>query len=310
MRSDVPSGAIERPRTEALIALERRRRDTSLGWRRSFLRSGSAIAGAICMIVVLGFAFIGPLLAPDPIDQDLGARLAPPLWAGGTMKHVFGTDTVGRDLLARLAAGIQNSLWIVVIAMIASIVIGTLVGLIAGYFGGWFDSIVMRIADVQLAFPEILLVLLVVATLGPGTGTLILVLALTGWVLYARVVRSQTLSLKEKEFIDASHALGASSSRTLLGHILPNLTAQITVIASFSTANIVLIEAALSFLGLGVPPPTPSLGGMISEGQPYLVANPWLCIIPGGAIFIIVVSINLLADWLRDFLNPGSRRRA
>ncbi|RGE20047.1 ABC transporter permease [Leucobacter sp. wl10] len=308
MSADSRTGSVEQPSTQMLVTVERRRRAAGVGWWRSFRRSGTAVTGAICIVAILGFASIGPLLAPDPIAQDLGDRLAPPMWAGGTGEHVFGTDTLGRDVLARLAGGIQNSLWIVLVAMFASIVIGTVVGLIAGYFGGWFDSVVMRLADIQLAFPEILLILLVVATLGPGTGTLILVLALTGWVLYARVVRSQALSLKEKEFIDASHALGASDSRTLLRHIFPNLTAQITVIASFSTANIVLIEAALSFLGLGVPPPTPSLGSMIAEGQAYLVANPWLCIIPGAAIFVIVVGINLVADWLRDYLNPNSRK--
>lgn len=302
------TGSIRQPGTELLVTLERRRRRAALGGWRAFSRSWSAITGALCLAAVLGFAFLGPLFAPDPITQDLGNRMSPPVWAGGTAAHLFGTDTLGRDVLARLAGGIQNSLWIVLVAMLASIVIGTAVGLIAGYFGGWFDAIVMRLADVQLAFPEILLILLIVATLGPGTGTLILVLALTGWVVYARVVRSQTLSLTQKEFIDASRSLGAGHARMLLRHVLPNVTAQITVIASFSTANIVLIEAALSFLGLGVPPPMPSLGSMIAEGQAYLVVNPWLCIIPGAAIFVIVVGINLVADWLRDHLNPNSRR--
>lgn len=301
------TGPVTRPGTELIMTVERcRRRAARSGWN-AFLRSWSATAGSLCLVVVLTFAFLGPLFAPDPIRQDLAHRLAPPAWAGGTEAHILGTDTLGRDVLARLAGGIQNSLWIVLVAMIASIVIGTAVGLIAGYFGGWFDAIVMRIADVQLAFPEILLILLIVATLGPGTGTLILVLALTGWVVYARVVRSQTMSLNQKEFIDASRSLGASDTRMLLRHVLPNATAQITVIASFSTANIVLIEAALSFLGLGVPPPTPSLGSMIADGQAYLVANPWLCIIPGAAIFVMVVGINLVADWLRDRLNPNSR---
>lgn len=300
------TAAIETPSTRALAAVEAKKQGKR--WWRSFRRSGQAVVGALCLVAALGFAFIMPFFAPDATDQDLGNRLAPPFWAGGTVDHILGTDLLGRDVVARLAGGIQNSLWIVLVAMAASIVIGTIIGLLTGYFGGWLDAVVMRIADVQLAFPEILLILLVVATLGPGVGTLILVLALTGWVVYARVVRSQAMALKEKEFIDASHALGASHARTLLKHIFPNLTAQITVIASFATANIVLIEAALSFLGLGVPPPTPSLGGMISEGQAYLVANPWLCIIPGAAIFIIVVGVNLVADWLRDYLNPKSRR--
>lgn len=308
MTESMPTGTIVNPSTETLVVVERRRLTPRMSWWRPFLRNGSAVTGALCLILMLGFAFIGPFFTPDPIAQDLTNRLQPPVWAGGSAEHIFGTDTLGRDVLARLAGGIQNSLWIVIVAMTFSIIVGTIVGLVGGYFGGWFDAIVMRIADVQLAFPEILLILLVVATLGPGTGTLIFVLALSGWVLYGRVVRSQAMSLKEKEFIDASHSLGSSHLRTLVGHILPNLTAQITVIASFATANIVLIEAALSFLGLGVPPPTPSLGGMISEGQPYLVANPWLCIIPGAAIFVIVVGINLVADWLRDYLNPTTRK--
>ncbi|WP_449278427.1 ABC transporter permease [Leucobacter sp. GX24907] len=307
--SDHPrTGAVSRPKTEMLSTVGARRRPATGGWWRSFRRSRQAITGAICIVVVLGFAFLGPLSSPDPMEQDLGLRLAPPAWSGGTVEHLFGTDSVGRDVLARLAGGIQNSLWIVLVAMLASIVIGTVIGLLSGYFGGWFDVVVMRIADIQLAFPEILLILLVVATLGPGTNTLILVLALTGWVVYARVVRSQAMSLKQKEFIEASKVLGTKNSRTIVRHVLPNLTAQITVIASFSTANIVLIEAALSFLGLGVPPPAPSLGSMIAEGQAYLVANPWLCIIPGAAIFVIVVGINLVADWLRGHLNPSAAR--
>lgn len=279
-------------------------------WWRSFVRSPKAMIGAGFLLSVLVIAAIGSIVAPDPTEQNLEARLVPPIWDGGSMSHPLGTDALGRDVLARLAGGIHVSALIVLAAMIASILVGTAIGLLAGYFRGWFDATVMRIADIQLAFPDILLILLVVATLGAGVGTLIFVLTLSGWVMYARVVRAQAMSLAETEFIDASRAIGASNRRTLLRHVLPNLTAQLTVIASFATANIVLIEAALSFLGLGVPPPTPSLGQMIAEGQTYLASNPWLSLVPGAAIFLIVVGVNLIGDWLRQYLNPKNLGRA
>lgn len=294
------------PTTSALVVVEAAQRPNRI-WN-SFRRSPGAIVGALCVIGIVLFAIIVPIVAPSPITQDLTVRLLPPIWDGGVATHPFGTDLLGRDVLARLGGGIRVSLYVVLAAMAVSLVVGTLVGLVGGYFGGIVDGVVMRIADIQLAFPDILLILLVVSTLGAGTNTLILVLAVSGWVIYARVVRSQTLALIKKEFIDASHAIGAGGARTIFRHIFPNLTAQLTVIASFSTANIVLIEAALSFLGLGVPPPTPSLGGMIADGQAYLSTNPWLCIVPGAAIFVFVVGVNLLGDWLRELLNPRSRR--
>lgn len=275
-----------------------------------FLRSPQAVIGGVLLVLVVGFGLLGPLLTKDPITQDLGARLHPPMWAGGSADHPFGTDLLGRDVLARLASGVRVSLMVVLASLVASAVLGTVIGLIAGYFQGPFDVVAMRLADIQLAFPEILLILLVVGTVGPGTGTLIAVLTITGWVLYARLVRSQVLAIKHKEYIDALRALGAGPVRTIARHVFPNLTAQLTVIASFATANIVLIEAALSFLGLGVPPPTPSLGGMIADGQAYLVSNPWLCVIPGVAILLMVVGVNLLGEFLRHILNPRTSGQA
>jgi peptide/nickel transport system permease protein len=284
-------------------------RDGLLASLGTIRRSPRALTGVILLVLLVGFSVVAPLFTPSPITQDLGARLLPPAWSGGTSRHLLGTDSLGRDVLARLAGGVQISLIIVVLSVAIALVLGTIIGLVAGYYGGWFDAGVMRLADIQLAFPDILLILLVVSTLGAGVGTLIATLAIAGWVLYARVVRSQTMAVKHKEYIESAHSIGSSGGRTLFRHILPNISGQIIVIASFAAANIVLIESALSYLGLGVPPPRPSLGGMISDGQAYLSTDPWLSVVPGVAIFVIVVAVNLIGDWLRQILDPRDTLR-
>ncbi|MFT3874194.1 MAG: ABC transporter permease [Nocardioides sp.] len=276
---------------------------------RSLFRSPQGIVGLASIVLVLAFACIVPIFASDPYYQDLTQRLAPPVWAGGSWAHPFGTDALGRDLLARLADGIRVSLVIVVATVLISTFIGTALGLVAGFWGGLFDSIVMRLVDVQLAFPQILLVLLVVGTIGPGVGTLIATLSITTWVLYARVVRSQTLAIKNQEYIEAARSIGSTRIRTAVMHVLPNVSGQLIVLASFAAANVVLFEAALSFLGLGVPSPQPSLGGIIADGQVHLTSDPWLSVLPGIAIFLLVIGANLLGDWLREVLDPRGTLR-
>lgn len=276
---------------------------------RALWHSPRAVIGGVAVIGIVVFALVVPFFAPSPTYQNLTARLVPPIWDGGSTAHILGTDALGRDVMSRLASGVGTSLLIVVVTVACSLVLGTIIGLIAGFYGGVFDAVVMRLADVQLAFPQILLILFVVSTFGASVKTLIVTLSISSWVLYARVVRSQTIALKNQEFVDAARAIGSSGLRSIRRHILPNVSGQLIVIASFAAANVVLIEAALSFLGLGVPPPEASLGGMISDGQQYMTTNPWLCVIPGIAIFVIVIGVNLIGDWLREVYDPRGRLR-
>lgn len=280
---------------------------------RRFLRKlvGSRIAAAAAMtlsLVVL-LALVGPWLAPhDPNKLDVLARFAPPAWLeGGSTDHLLGTDSLGRDTLSRLILGARVSLLVGLAAVAIGGLIGTTLGLIAGYFGGRVDAVVMRLVDVQLAFPGILLALTVLALLGRSLGNLILVLGIVQWAQYARLVRGHVLSVREQEYVEGARSLGARGGRIVVRHIFPNSTAPIIVIGSFSVATTILAESALSFLGLGVPPSVPTWGGMLSEGRDHLVRAWWLAIFPGLAITLTVLSINLLGDWMRDVLDPNLR---
>lgn len=280
---------------------------------RRFLRKlvGSRIAAAAAMtlaLVVL-LALVGPWLAPhDPNQLDVLARFAPPAWLeGGSTDHLLGTDSLGRDTLSRLILGARVSLLVGLAAVAIGGLIGTTLGLIAGYFGGRVDAVVMRLVDVQLAFPGILLALTVLALLGRSLGNLILVLGIVQWAQYARLVRGHVLSVREQEYVEGARSLGARGGRIVVRHIFPNSTAPIIVIGSFSVATTILAESALSFLGLGVPPSVPTWGGMLSEGRDHLVRAWWLAIFPGLAITLTVLSINLLGDWMRDVLDPNLR---
>ncbi|NNM35147.1 MAG: ABC transporter permease [Gemmatimonadetes bacterium] len=258
-------------------------------------------------------AALGPLLAPfDPNRQNLVLRLADPM-APGPDGSVFwlGSDGLGRDVLSRLLYGARISLLVGFAAIAVGGSIGILAGLVSGYFGGWVDDVIMRIGDIQLAFPFILLAILFLVVLGSGVWNLILVLGIGQWVTYARIVRADTLSLREKEFVEAARALGDSTASIIFRTILPNILAPLTVIASFNVASVILSEAALSFLGLGVPPSVPTWGSMLAESRDTLVANKWwLAVFPGVAIMLTVLSFNILGDWLRDFLDPRLRERA
>lgn len=268
---------------------------------------------AVIILVATGIAAaFGPVLAPfDPNRQHLVLRLAGPM-ASGPDGSVFwlGSDVLGRDVLSRLLYGARVSFLVGVAAIAVGGTIGIVAGLLSGYFGGWVDDLIMRLGDIQLAFPFILLAIMFLVVLGSGIWNLILVLGVGQWVTYARIVRADTLSLREKEFVEAARALGDSTASIIFRTILPNILAPLTVIASFNVASVILSEAALSFLGLGVPPSVPTWGSMLAESRDTLVANKWwLAVFPGVAIVLTVLSFNILGDWLRDFLDPRLRER-
>ena len=269
----------------------------------------------LAMVILLATAIaaaFGPALAPfDPNRQNLILRLADPM-SSGPDGSVFwlGSDVLGRDVLTRLLYGARVSLLVGIAAIAVGGTIGIVAGLLSGYFGGWVDDVIMRLGDIQLAFPFILLAIMFLVVLGSGIWNLILVLGVGQWVTYARIVRADTLSLREKEFVEAARALGDSTTSIIFRTILPNILAPLTVIASFNVASVILSEAALSFLGLGVPPSVPTWGSMLAESRDTLVANKWwLAVFPGVAIVLTVLSFNILGDWLRDFLDPRLRER-
>ena len=257
-----------------------------------------------------GLAVLAPAPSPaDPIRNSLLDRLTPPMWlAGRSARHPLGTDTLGRDVASRLLHGARVSLVVGLAAVAVAGTLGVALGLLAGYYRGWLDDVLMRVGDVQLAFPVLLLGVAVLAVLGPGERNLILVLGVSGWITYARIVRGETLSLGEREFVEAARALGARDRYLLARHILPNVLPPITVVATFSVARVIIAEASLSFLGLGMPPPAPSWGAMLDEGRNYITTGWWLALFPGLAILLLVLGINLVGDWLRDLLDPRMER--
>lgn len=287
---------------------------TAPRWRRELARAGRSMVAAkwpllalFILFVVTFVAIFGPMLSPmDPNRQNIMLRLAEPGAPGARGAiHWLGSDALGRDVLSRLLYGARISLLVGVCAIAVGGTIGVIAGLVSGYFGGWIDDVIMRLGDIQLAFPFILLAIMFLVVLGPGVWNLILVLGIGQWVTYARIVRAQTLSLREKEFVEAARALGDSTPSIIFRTILPNIVAPLTVIASFNVAAVILSEAALSFLGLGVPPSVPTWGSMLAESREQLIANKWwLAIFPGLAIVFTVLSFNILGDWLRDFLDP------
>lgn len=269
---------------------------------------------------VVGFTLIGSILfmsifasflAPtDPLAQNLRERLIPPfLSEKGSSEHLLGTDHLGRDILSRIMFGARLSILIAFISVLIGVGAGVFLGLICGYYEGILDSVIMRIADVQLAFPLLLLIIAVIAALGQSLANMILVLGITSWVRFARIVRGETLSIKKREFVTAIQAIGGNDFRVLACHILPNVTASVSVMATLELARIILTESTLSFLGLGVPAEIPSLGVMLSEGRTYLATAWWLATYPGLTIMITVLGINLVGDWLRDFLDPRFYRK-
>jgi peptide/nickel transport system permease protein len=274
---------------------------------QSMVASRWALLGMIILIVVTFVAVFGPWLAPfDPNRQNIMMRLLEPGTPGaGDLTYWLGSDQLGRDVLSRLLYGARVSLLVGVAAIAVGGVLGTVLGLVSGYFGGWIDDVIMRLGDIQLAFPFILLAIMFLVVLGPGLFNMILVLGIGQWVTYARIVRAQTLALREKEYVEAARAMGDGTMSILFRTILPNIMAPLTVIASFNVASVILSEAALSFLGLGVPPDVPTWGSMLSESRDHLFSNKWwMAVFPGLAIVFTVLAFNIIGDWLRDFLDP------
>ena len=269
-------------------------------------RRRTAIFGLGVVVVVLLAALFAPWLTPfDPLEQDINQRLKEPGWqtAAGRI-HMLGTDHLGRDILARVIFGSRIALVVGLSAVLISGVLGMAIGLVAGYFGGKVDDFFMRLADIQLAFPFILLAIAVIGVLGPNLRNIIIVIGVSSWVVYARVVRGEVLSIREREFVQAAIALGSRDGRVLVRHVLPNAFTPWLVVATLDMARVIVIESALSFLGLGVQPPTPTWGGMLADGRVYLSTAWWLATFPGLAILVTVLGINLLGDGLRDTLDP------
>jgi len=270
------------------------------------VRDWPALLGLLVIAAAAAAAVFAPALAPgDPVRNDLLARLTPPMWeTGGSRAHPLGTDTLGRDVLSRLLHGARVSLVVGFVAVAVGGAVGVALGLLAGYYGGRLVDVLMRVGDIHLAFPVLLLGVALLSVLGASLVNLVLVLALSGWTGYARIVRGETLSLKQRDFVEAARALGAPDRHVLARHLLPNVLPPIVVVATFSVARTIIAEASLSFLGLGIPPPQPSWGAMLDEGRNYITTGWWLALFPGVAILVVVLGINLVGDWLRDALDP------
>jgi len=273
--------------------------------RRLWRLKWGLVAAAIMLGIVVS-AVAAPWLAPySPVEVDIQHRLGPPAWMdGGKREHVLGTDQIGRDLFSRMIYGGRVSLLIGVAAVLVSSTIGVLLGLGAGYFGSRTDWIIMTLVNVMLTFPFVLLALAVIAVLGPSLVNMIIVLGVADWPLYARVIRAETMAIRERDFITAGRALGMSHVRIIFRQILPNLVSVIVVIATLQVARVIILESFLSFLGLGVQPPTPAWGNMLGEGRVYMLNSWWIAAFPGAAIFITTLAINLMGNALRDWLDP------
>jgi peptide/nickel transport system permease protein len=282
--------------------------DRSRAWRK-LVRNPGAIAGALILLTVIVAAVAAPHVAPhDPARQSLIRRFTPPLWVqGGNSAYPLGTDQVGRDILSRIIYAARISLIVGISAVMVSLVVGVTLGLLSGFLRGKVDAVIMTVVDVTLSFPQLLIALAFVAALGPSLLTIIVVLGLTGWERYTRVVRAEVLALREKDFVEAARAMGASSTRMVLRHLLPNTFSSIIVMSTLQVAQAILQEAALSFLGVGTGSAHPTWGQMIALGRDFVSVAWWLATFPGLAILLTVLAINLVGDRLRDALDPRVR---
>ncbi|MBN8633032.1 MAG: ABC transporter permease [Rhodobacterales bacterium] len=269
-------------------------------------RNRLAMAGLIIVGILLAVAALAPWIAPhDPFVQNLGNRLQPP----GTSGYWLGTDDFGRDILSRIIYGARITLYIIALVAVTAPVLGLLVGTVSGYFGGWIDAILMRLTDIFLAFPRLILALALVAVLGPGIENAVLAIALTAWPPYARVARAETLTVRNSDYIAAIRLQGASAPRIIAGHVVPMCLPSVIIRVTLDMAGVILIAAGLGFLGLGVQPPLPEWGLMISSGRKFLFEQWWVATMPGLAIFIVSLGFNLLGDGLRDVLDPKAAAR-
>ena len=267
----------------------------------------------IPLVIVVGLvlcALLAPVLSPhSPLDGSLGDRLAPPIGMEGTKPgHWLGTDRHGRDTLSRLVYGARISLSVSVVGIVLTGTLGTFIGLLAGFLGGWVDTLLMRIVDISLSLPGILIAVLLSVVFEPSFGNVIIVVVFLLWPSYARLVRGETLSLKHQEFVALARIAGCSNLTIMFRHIVPNLIPSILVLATLHVGYVIVLEAALSFLGVGLPPPTPSWGVMVADGRGLIEQAWWISILPGIAILITVLSLNILGDWVRDRLDPKLRQ--
>lgn len=285
--------------------LQSRLGQSYLAWLR-LRRNPLAMIGLGISIALVLMAIFAPFLAPhDPISQDLTRRLLPP----GTPGNLLGTDDFGRDILSRLIWGSRITLYIVLLVILTAPVFGLLIGTVAGYFGGWIDTVLMRVTDIFLAFPKLILALALVAVLGPGMENAVLAIALTSWPPYARVARAETLTVRNSDYIAAVKLQGAGAGRIIWGHVMPMCLPSVIIRVTLDMAGVILTAAGLGFLGLGVQPPLPEWGLMISAGRKFLFEQWWVATMPGLAIFIVSLGFNLLGDGLRDVLDPRSAGR-
>ena len=279
----------------------------------AFLLSRIATLGALIFALFLLIAILAPILAPhDPALQDLKRRLAPPIGLGmekASLEYPLGNDNLGRDILSRLLVGSRVSLVVGISTILLASSVGSLIGAVAGFYRGLLDNVVMRIVDIWMAFPSLLLAIAFGAALGPGLFNLVLALSLTIWVVYCRVVRAEVLSIRERDYVLAARAMGASDLRIILRHVLPNVLAPILVISTLQMGVVIISEASLNFLGVGVQSTVPTWGGMLADGREFMRDAWWLATFPGIAISIVVLGVNLLGDGLRDALDPRLRRR-
>ena len=277
------------------------------GWHK--IKRYPLVPLAILLVFLVIPAIFAPLVAPhEPFQGSLSNRLMPPVWQdGGTTEHLLGTDKLGRDMLSRIIYGARVSLTVSLIAIFVGGIIGTVLGLISGYFGKRTDAVIMRLVDISLALPTILLALVLVAAVGPSFGTVITVLIVLLWARYARLVRGETLAIKELDFIARARVAGASHTRIMLRYIFPNVVNSLIVLATLQVGYVILLESALSFLGAGLPRAEPAWGVMVADGRELIVTAWWVSMFPGIAIMLTVLALNLLGDWLRDHLDPKLR---
>lgn len=287
--------------------------DTDLVLRRrrdALAPDVAAVVGGLIILGVVAMALLAPLIAPyDPNVGELRDRLQPPVFAGGTWEHVFGTDRNGRDLWSRIVFGSRVTLLVGVMAVLVGGSIGVTAGVVAGYFKGAADVVLGRLADIQQAIPFVVLALAVVAVVGASLENLIIVLGVGSWIFYYRVVRGEVLKVREQPYIEAAEVLGVSRRRILARHVLPNVAPSIIIVATLFVPQVLIFTAGLSFLGLGVPPPTPEWGRLIAEGAEYLRTAWWLTLVPSAFLVAVVLGVNLVGDWLRDVLDPVLRQR-
>ena len=280
-----------------------------LGGAYNFFTRWPVIPIVVLIILVFAAIFAPVISKHEPLVGNLRERNLPPWGAEeGTTNHIFGTDHVGRDVFSRVVHGSRISLMVAAVALVTGTLVGTILGLVAGYFGGVIDEVIMRIVDIWFAFPFLMIALLIAAVVGQGISTIMGLLALLVWSSYVRYVRAEVLTLRERDYVSLAKVAGASTTRILVRHLLPGVTNTVVVVATLRAGQLVLAEASLSFLGAGVPPPTPTLGSMIADGRDYLRDAWWISVYPGITIFLMVMSLNFLGDWLRDRIDPRLRQ--